>query len=304
MRSRFRPARRVFCLAAGLLAAGALLLTGCEEADELAPSEQRIAVGASPVAVCPDPPAPSGAPGVGESTIVATIFGDDGAVQEGLEVQLTASRGVLEETTLTTRATGQVDTTLTAPRSDEAPVLVTATAEGGASAEVRLEVPPTPGIRLSTSSTSPVIGEQSLGIGFQIGAPCNVTELRFTLSYDPAVLDLSEREDGGGPVVEETGTMNAPTGSGDVPTVLEVSEDEASGSVRILYRRDDVPRTGVRSQQIRTFLILRFDVLAAEPAELRLERLQVIPLDGRPYAIPSNLIQVPEIEGVEPPEDS
>jgi hypothetical protein len=304
MRSPSRRARRVLPLAAALLAASALLLTGCEDANDLAPEEQRIAVGASPVAVCPDPPAPSGAPGLGQSTIVATVFGDDGSVQEGLEVQLSASRGVLEETTLTTAATGQVDTTLSAPRSDEVPAVVTATTEGGATAEIQLEIPPTPGVRLSTANPSPRVGEQSLVLGFQIGAPCNVTELRFTLGYDPAVLDLSEREDGSGPVVEETGAMNAATGSGDIPTILEVSEDEPNGSVRILYRRDDVPRTGVRSQQIRTFLILRFDVLAPGPAELRFERLQIIPLDGRPYAIPSNLIQVPEIEGVEPPEES
>jgi hypothetical protein len=304
MPSRSPLARGTLLAVALLLGASAMLLSGCDEATELGPEEQRIRVGAAPRSVCPSPPSPAGGEGTGESTIVATVFGDDGSVQEGLPVELTATRGLLEESSLTTSRAGQVQTTLSVTRLDDSPVVVTAQTGGGTVDQVELAVPAPPGVAIGTSSTQPFIGRATLTLVFQAGPACNVTEVRFELSYDPEVLDLSERFDSGAPWVDETGAFNAvAVGGGFIPTILEVDENEAAGTLEVLYRRDDVPRTGLTTPLQASLLTMNFDVLATGDAELSLDQVQVIPLDGRPYPISPDQIRVPEITGTEVPSD-
>lgn len=298
------PGRRSLFAAAVLLTAGALTLTGCEDALELAPEQQQIAVGATPRQACPAPPGPSGEGGVGESNIVVTIFGGDGSVEPDLPVELSTTRGVLEATELTTGPSGQATTTLSAPRDERNEIVVTARTEGGRTDDVTLLIPPPPGVGLVAQTSEPLVGEATLLTALQIGAPCNVSELRFTLTYDPTVVDLAEGADDGSPQIFEGGALNGTSDA--IPTVLDVFEDEASGRLQVRYRRDDVPRTGISSPGVTNFLQLAFDVLeAGKPAEFALERVSVIPLDGRPYEIPPDQIQVPEVEGIEPdPEES
>ena len=232
------------------------------------------------------------------------MFGDDGSVQEGLPVEVTTSRGALEESSLTTSVAGQAQTTLRVSRQDGSPVIVTASTSGGTVDEVELAVPSPPSVSLAASSARPFIGRATLTLLFQSAPACNVTEVRFRVRYDPEVLDLSERFDTGEPWVDEAGTFNAPAvGGGSIPTVLEVDEDEAGGSVQVAYRRDDVPRTGVTSSFARSYVSMNFDVLTTGPAELSLEGVQVIPLDGRPYPISPDQILVAEVEGTEVPSD-
>jgi hypothetical protein len=165
-------------------------------------------------------------------------------------------------------------------------------------------VPSSPSVSVGTSSTSPFVGRATLTLLLRIGPSCNVSEVRFRMSYDPEVLDLSERIDSDEPWVDETGTFDAPaTGGGFIPTVLVVDENEAGGILEVTYRRDDVPRSGVTNSFASSYLAMNFDVLSAAPAELSLDDVQVIPLDGRPYPVSDAQISVPEIVGTEPPSD-
>lgn len=294
-------ARLVLTLSCVVLAFAA----ACDDALEIAPEEQRIALGATPRSVCPSPESPGSTELSGDSTIVATVFAPDGAVQEGLPVEFVATRGILSETTVETNEAGQAQTTLTAQRLDNVPVTVTARNEDGTAAEVEVFFPGPPAVGLTPSSATPVLGTATLSVFFQVAAPCNVAELRFRITYDPDVLHVSERPSSGGePWVAETGAFNGTSsGGGTIPTILDMSASNDEGWLSVAYRRDDVPRSGVSSSLTVNFLTIAFDVLAAEETEIGLDDLLIVPSYGQPYDVPSDRILLPTVTGTDPDSD-
>lgn len=258
--------------ALGALGAVLLLLVACDEREELRRTERRIVVGAPAAAFCPLPDEDS------TISLQATVYGLDGSVAAGVEVTMTTSDGLFPNGTQTevvrTGEAGFANIVLTTRRPPDDRIVVTGTLEDGREDSTELSAPPDGQTLLLTSTPSIEVGELATII-MPASNLCHVREVLLTLRYDPAVVEYVDAAEGG--LLNDFDRAGLP-----IRTDLFVA-DSGNGTLSIRYSRLDRPPTGVVISG--NVLGVRFRGTAPGNAQIYIEEVTLLPLDGRPYAV-------------------
>ncbi len=276
-----RPAPRWILLATLLV-----LLAACDDPTTLSTKEKGIAVGATAGSICWDQET-----GLATTQVIATVFGRDGSVASGTSVRFEAdvAEATLDPAEARTDDTGRAIVELSTPRPADDRVTVTGYLPDGRSDEVTIQVPAPPFLQFTPETFQPAVGDEFF-LHWYVTAPCNLSRLTVELTWDPDVLEYlpGEWEEGGilNQLVSDQGDGTGDA-SGDgsaggedrVPTVVE--ESSADGWLRITYRRDDSPRTGVSATG--SYLRIRFRAIAPGDADMNAPLVELAPPDDRPF---------------------
>lgn len=304
-------------------AALALVSLSCDKAQKLTPKERRISLATTNANVCPDP-----STGQGETTVVATIYGEDGTVAPDVPVTFSADSGTLSESTVRTNVAGQASTVLSTPRPIGDLLTVVGALADGRSDDVDINAPLPPFVSLVPQQIDPVSGSVDQ-FALTIASACNINALDISFSWeggaktdetpyrpdellvysydDPDQKNIGE--DGGtedpdsradGESFQETGILNETKSGTEVPTEWQVI-DSSPGRLRVLYRRTD-PSSG--TSDAGTYFRVGFKagvVLASDSREKRrvtfsYDTVTVTPIDGRPYQFGGERIAMPILE--------
>lgn len=243
-----------------LLAAALLAGSGCDEKEDVPPEDQRLFLSAIPSQTCPAIVLEGNSYVLDESAevsqfeLVATVFADDGQVQEGVEVRIESEPAVGESFTGETDDSGQVRFTAVAPRRDVGGDFVdwTAFAANGEESETETTTGFFPFISMSPSGSTTIgCGEEfEVLVSVSLGCLVNAANVDFYLEGADADGTLAEnvgylgaRRLGSLEFDEEMdGTNNAKSriddevpGEGEIRPVLSTN-----GNFNVNYfRRDD-----------------------------------------------------------------
>lgn len=247
-----RTHRRMMLVACGVAA----LCAGCQEADKIAPKDQKIALGALTSSVCPDQDSTLKQ---GVTTMIATVFAKDGTLADGVGVTFSSAFGgaTFDPVRATTNPAGIARSTLSSPRPPGDSLTMTATLDNGLQSSHTLGFPLTPIMTVDSNNATPLVGvELLLDVG--VSRPCNITELGADLSYDPTVLEYEPGKEIQLNALNDVGSDGSPNG-----TTLDV-DSSVPGHVRFRYFRDDGRGVNITGGYLR----LSFKTLAAGDAQL------------------------------------
>lgn len=259
-------------ISVGVLSVALLLVTACDKQEELRRSERRIVVGAPAAGFCPLPDADS------TVNVQATVYGLDGSVASGVDVTMTTSDGLFPNGTQTevvrTGEAGFANIVLTTRRPLDDRIVVTGTLNDGREDSVQLSAPPDGRTLLVASDSSIAVGDE-VSVIMPASNLCYIREVLLTVRYNPAVVEYVDSA--------EAGLLNDLDAAGlPIRTDLYVV-DSGTGILSIRYSRLDSPPTGVVISG--NVLGVRFRGIAPGDAEIYIEDVSLVPLDGRPYAV-------------------
>ena len=292
--------RSLMILAATLLALLALVAAGCNDDILVEPNEQRIVVGVTPTRACPDPDTQ-----LAEARVVATIFADDGQVAGNAAVTFSSDSGGTFDpaTAVTAEISGQATSTFKVGRIDGRNIVVTGVLDStGESDTAEIQVPgeiTARFVRIALADPPQLdpgnVGPRSTSLAFQVGSACNLADMEFTLTWDPAVAELStfptgDPQEGEPYILTDPIFDQADPGSLEPESTLEVTP--SPGRVHIRYYRSDTPQTGLTYGLPRQLLVLVFDGLAEGATEVQLDSLRLTPSFGPDYPITTNDVSV------------
>ncbi|GEM_PF-5863769 len=282
------------------------LLVACDDPTELSAKEKGIAVGAASTAICWDQET-----GLATTQVIATVFGKDGSVATGTKIRFEADcpEATLDPAEAETDQAGRAIVELSTPRPPSDEVTVTGFLPDGRSDDVTIRVPASPFLQFTPETFQPAVGEEFF-LHWYVTAPCNLSRLTAELTWDPEVLEYLPGEwEEGGILNQVASSDSGDTGDTDddgsageedrIPTVVE--ESWADGWVRVTYRRDDTPRTGISATG--SYLRLKFRAIGTGEADMQAPFVELAPPDDRPFdmtdhwAVPA--ITVVEAEGGE-----
>ncbi|MDQ7006473.1 MAG: hypothetical protein Q9Q40_04515 [Acidobacteriota bacterium] len=289
--------RSLMILAATLPVTLALLTAGCNDDVLVDPGEQRIVVGITPTQVCPDPETQ-----LGQATAVATIFADDGQVVGNAAVTFSSDSGGSFDpaTAVTAEISGQATSVFSVERLDGRAIVVTGTLDAtGESDTAELLVPGPTFARFARivlvdppQIDPPLVAPRSASLALEVSPSCNLAEMEFTLSWDPAIAALStfppgHAQEGEPYILTDSLFDQADFSTPEKETTLEVTS--SPGQVHVRYYRSDTPQTGLTFGGARQYLILVFDGLAEGTADIRLDSLRLAPSFGPDYPLPADI---------------
>ncbi|UCF66672.1 MAG: Ig-like domain-containing protein [Acidobacteriota bacterium] len=247
----------------------AALAVGCDDVETPPLDAQKLVVGATPASICPDP-----LTGTGRATIVATAFGADGSLVEGIQVQFSSDRGSLDQQTVATNNLGQAVTFVRAPRTATgASVTVTAIHPNGASDDIEIAWPPNPEL-FARAFPDAVLPGSTIIVEFGPSNPCNLARLELRVRYNPRVVRFAGAVRGG--PLELMGVSLEPTS-----TVLELDASQP-GLVEVDYYQDQPDALG--SSALGTYLTLSFDALEPGLVDFQIPSYTLWDNAGLPYS--------------------
>ena len=287
-----------------LLATAALtLLASCDDPTQLSAKEKGIAVGATATAICWDQET-----GLATTQVIATVFGKDGSVATGTKVRFETDfpGATLDPVETETDQAGRAIVDLSTPRPPSDQVTVTGFLPDGRSDDVTIRVPASPFLQFTPETFQPKVGEEFY-LHWYVTAPCNLSRLTAELTWNPEVLEYlpGEWEEGGilnQLVSSDSGDTDEDGSAGEdrIPTVVE--ESSADGWLRMTYRRDDTPRTGISATG--SYIRIKFRAIGTGEAEMTAPFVELAPPDDRPFdmtdhwAVPAiTVVEADEGEG-------
>ncbi len=264
-----RRAGRARRLAPAVCGLALAFTPGCDDLVDVDPEDRRLAVGAQGLDVCPDP-----ATGTGTIDVVASTFGTDGTLVEGILVTFSPSRGTVDPEMVRSDARGLASATLTGARTAALdPIVVTATDPIGNTDDVSIAWPVVPPlcaeIGFNTPGTGPFPACFANGIVFfsEVGETfdvvfssfnaCNIARARVTVDYNGDFVSFVEARSGGTLELDGMGTQT-------VPVTLSVSDDPVGSIVTVEVAQDppSPPGTNVSNGP---YVVLTFSSDAATP---------------------------------------
>jgi hypothetical protein len=287
-----------------------LLLLGCDEAKQLEPKEQRISLAATSANICPRESTQQG-----ETQIVATVYGDDGAVAQGVPVTFSADAGSFSESTVQTSRAGQAVTTLSTPRPPGDRLTVFGALADGRSDDIDLLVPGPAFVSIVPQGD--ITEDSTIEVAFTITSACNIRKIDAVidwsgpvgesgidgedlLSYScDKVGDGSDDPDdcSDGESFAETGILNATVDGVQLETEALIDRS-VPGRLRIVYERTNT--TGpLGTNSSATYFRFNFKAgMLGVPDLSRVDRtvvaivesLVLTPSFGAPYVIESDRI--------------
>ncbi|GEM_PF-5112966 len=260
---RFRFSPRSWPLAVRLLSLvlvpWLLLLSGCNDQDNLKEDEQRIVVGFANIEeragiahLCPDD---KGGVEISSAQIVATIYGRDGKLQPGVAVDFQSSDGEVSPLRRESNSEGQAISAVTITgRGVGDEITVSASISNGETDDQLILNPDHPFLipstlvlgdedddgRLETGETFSILiameSENDAGM-------CNLSRIFFQLNYDPAYFaPLPSEED-----PSQVETLILPSNGLDLDGGAEVevsATDDGMGIVTVDFRQSQFGQTG------------------------------------------------------------
>ncbi len=263
-----------------------VLLAACDDPTELSTKEKGIAVGAVATSICWDQDT-----GLATTQVIATVFGKDGSVATGTKVRFEADcpEATLDPVEAATDQAGRAIVELSTPRPSSDQVTVTGFLPDGRSDDVTIRVPAPPFLQFTPETFQPKVGEEFY-LHWYVTAPCNLSRLTAELTWNPEVLEYvpGEWEEGGilnqlvssnGGDAGDTDEDGSAGGEDRIPTVVE--ESWADGWLRMTYRRDDTPRTGISATG--SYIRIKFRAIGTGDAEMAAPFVELAPPDDRPF---------------------
>lgn len=276
-----------------MLAIAVLFFAGCDDKETIPLEEQRLFFTADRSAICPSIEDTS----LNTVFLTATVFADDGQVQEGAPVRITTSNTsggpTLIEGLTNERGQFVVEYPVVRP-----PVLYEfeASIENGATGSTRFFVPSTPILQVSAFEITVEKG-QEIELPILVSGACAINGIDMTLEFGTDA--DGEPVNAFDYVVDsevENGFLNVDfDATAGTPVTEFVVSPEANEKVNILYRNLD-PEFGI-SQDGTYFTVA---LLAREDAPTG----DVIVVIGQPTRlIPSSKLGGPDYDLFDPPED-
>lgn len=173
-----------------MILTGLLLLAGgCDDALVLDDEDKRVALGAFPHYVCPEPG------GTGESLLIATVYGVDGNVVQDATVHFETTAGTVEPGKASTNRRGLARSTLSVGFTPDLTATAMVSAVGEDTALLYAPAPAfitgVPDRFYPTGLGIYQVGEQVL-LTISLAEACHAKTIVFVLGFDPTYLNYVE----------------------------------------------------------------------------------------------------------------
>jgi hypothetical protein len=229
-----------------------LVAGGCDDALELDDEDKRVALGAFPRNVCPEPG------GTGESLLVATVYGVDGNVLDDVTVRFESTAGTVEPEKSQTNRRGLARSTLTVGFTADltATAMVSEVGEDTAALQAPSPARIAGAPDQSTYEMDPAVDDE---VAFTVALlqACHAKTISFVLGFDPQYLAYAGNTD---PTASEAFAFED-----GQPVDVTITDVAGANAVQVTVERDpagDLDFTGSGAM-----VTLYFDAIAETPLE-------------------------------------